>query len=76
MDEKVKSLTTSNDMSSSMQSRRLDTSQVDFECYQNYTAPEVFVQGLAGMVNQSDISTIIGAQKQMYVVTFRSRQYN
>lgn len=35
------------------------------ECFQNYTAPEVFVQGLAGMVNQQDTETIIRSQKYM-----------
>lgn len=37
----------------------------DFECFQNYTPPEVFVQQIAGIVNQSDISQIISSQKQM-----------
>ena len=35
------------------------------ECFQNYTAPEVFVQGLAGQINQEDVEAIIRAQKQM-----------
>jgi len=35
------------------------------ECFQNYTAPEVFVQGLAGQINQQDVEAIIIAQKQM-----------
>lgn len=35
------------------------------ECFQNYTAPEVFVQGLAGQINQQDVEAIIRAQKQM-----------
>lgn len=35
------------------------------ECFQNFTAPEVFVQGLAGMVNQQDVETIIRSQKYM-----------
>ncbi|KAJ8710501.1 hypothetical protein PYW08_009016 [Mythimna loreyi] len=44
-----------------------DTPESDFsiECFQNYSAPEVFVQGLAGMVNQNDVETIIRAQKNM-----------
>ncbi|XP_053618335.1 kxDL motif-containing protein CG10681 [Plodia interpunctella] len=44
-----------------------DTPESDFsiECFQNYSAPEVFVQGLAGMVDQSDVETIIRAQKNM-----------
>lgn len=37
----------------------------DFELFQNYTANEVFVQQLAGVVNQGDISCIIKSQKQM-----------
>lgn len=37
------------------------------ECFQNYTASEVFVQGLAGMVNQQDVEAMIRAQKQMLV---------
>ncbi|XP_063388014.1 kxDL motif-containing protein CG10681 [Cydia fagiglandana] len=44
-----------------------ETPESDFsiECFQNYTAPEVFVQGLAGMVDQTDVETIIRAQKNM-----------
>jgi len=40
----------------------------DMECsiYQNYTASEVFVQGLAGLVNQQDVESMIRAQKKMY----------
>lgn len=39
----------------------------DLECsiYQNYTASEVFVQGLAGIVNQQDVEAMIRAQKKM-----------
>lgn len=39
----------------------------DMECsiYQNYTAAEVFVQGLAGLVNQQDVESMIRAQKKM-----------
>ena len=39
----------------------------DLECsiYQNYTASEVFVQGLAGVVNQQDVEAMIRAQKKM-----------
>lgn len=49
-----------------------DTPESDFsiECFQNYSAPEVFVQGLAGMVDQTDVEMIIRAQKTMYVVYF------
>ncbi|KAF9807029.1 hypothetical protein SFRURICE_011173 [Spodoptera frugiperda] len=44
-----------------------DTPESDFsiECFQNYSAPEVFVQGLAGMVNQNDVETVIRAQKNI-----------
>ena len=45
-----------------------DTSEGDspnVECFQNFTGPEVFVQGLAGMVNQQDVETIIGSQRYM-----------
>lgn len=44
-----------------------DTPESDFsiECFQNYSAPEVFVQGLAGMVNQNDVESVIRAQKNM-----------
>ena len=39
----------------------------EMECsiYQNYTADEVFVQGLAGIVNQQDVESMIRAQKKM-----------
>jgi len=39
----------------------------DMECsiYENYTASEVFVQGLAGLVNQQDVESMIRAQKKM-----------
>lgn len=59
-------------MNSSMYSRRLnpqgspESEFNNFECFQNYTAPEVFVQGLAGIVNQGDVAVMIRAQKQMY----------
>ncbi|KAH8369806.1 hypothetical protein KR093_000998, partial [Drosophila rubida] len=36
-----------------------------FNGFNNYTAAEAFIQGLAGMVNQSDVETMIRAQKQM-----------
>lgn len=37
------------------------------ECsiYQNYTASEVLVQGLAGVVNQGDVEEMVRAQKEM-----------
>jgi len=40
-------------------------SELDFECFQNFTPPEVFVQGLAGFINQQDVELMIRAQKQM-----------
>ncbi|XP_034949700.1 kxDL motif-containing protein CG10681 isoform X2 [Chelonus insularis] len=36
-----------------------------FECFQNYTAPEVFIQGLAGIIDQQDVESMIRAQKHM-----------
>lgn len=53
-----------------LQSRQIDSPESElsnFDCYQNYTAPEVFVQHIAGIVNQGDVETIVRAQKQMYV---------
>lgn len=46
-------------------------SNSNFECFQNYTAPEVFIQGLAGIVNQGDVELMIRAQKQMYVLLYK-----
>lgn len=42
-------------------------SEVSMDGFTNYTASEAFIQGLAGLVNQSDVETMIRAQKQMYV---------
>lgn len=42
-------------------------SEFSIECFQNYTAPEVFIQGLAGIVDQQDVESMIRAQKQMYL---------
>ncbi|XP_050700673.1 kxDL motif-containing protein CG10681-like [Eriocheir sinensis] len=42
-----------------------DSELGSIECFQNYTAPEVFVQGLAGQIHQQDVEAIIRAQKQM-----------
>jgi len=41
--------------------------EADMECsiYTNYQASEVFVQGLAGLVNQQDVESMIRAQKRM-----------
>lgn len=52
-------------ISNIMQQSTTSTVPSDFECFQNYTAPEIFVQQLAGVVNQGDISCIIKSQKQM-----------
>uniref|UniRef100_A0A2P2ICQ9 KxDL motif-containing protein CG10681-like n=1 Tax=Hirondellea gigas TaxID=1518452 RepID=A0A2P2ICQ9_9CRUS len=35
------------------------------ECWENYTAGEVMVQGLAGQIHQEDVEAIVRAQKQM-----------
>lgn len=39
----------------------------EMECsiYENYSAAEVFVQGLAGTLNQQDVEAMIRAQKKM-----------
>ena len=42
-----------------------ESESVSIECFQNYTASEVFVQGLAGMIDQQDVESMIRAQKQM-----------
>ncbi|KAB0805226.1 hypothetical protein PPYR_02196 [Photinus pyralis] len=47
------------------ESKGTPESDYSIECFQNYTAPEVFIQGLAGIVNQQDVETMIRAQKQM-----------
>lgn len=46
------------------------------ECFQNYTAPEVFIQGIAGIVNQEDVESMIIAQKEMQVFAIRSSNVN
>lgn len=50
-----------NEMSNSM----AQESDISIECFQNYTASEVFVQGLAGLVNFGDVEIMIRHQKQM-----------
>ena len=40
-------------------------SELGFECFQNFTPPEVFVQGMAGFINQDDVQAMIRAQKLM-----------
>lgn len=44
-----------------------DTPESEFsiECFQNYAASEVFIQGLAGIVDQNDVEILIRAQKTM-----------
>lgn len=41
-------------------------SEFSMEAFPNYTPAEAFVQSLAGLVNQSDVETMLRAQKQMY----------
>lgn len=43
----------------------VETDNDSIECFQNYTASEVFIQGLAGLVDQQDVESMIRAQKQM-----------
>ncbi|XP_065359488.1 kxDL motif-containing protein CG10681 [Calliphora vicina] len=40
-------------------------SEFSMDGFNSYTAGEAFIQGLAGLVNQSDVETMIRAQKQM-----------
>ncbi|XP_056638928.1 kxDL motif-containing protein CG10681 [Diorhabda carinulata] len=47
------------------ESKGTPESDFSIECFQNYAAPEVFIQGLAGIVDQQDVETMIRAQKQM-----------
>lgn len=49
------------------ESKGTPESDFSIECFQNYTAPEVFIQGLAGIVDQQDVESMIRAQKQMWV---------
>eukprot|EP00092_Neocalanus_flemingeri_P037304 GFUD01040626.1.p1 GENE.GFUD01040626.1~~GFUD01040626.1.p1 ORF type:complete len:170 (+),score=65.93 GFUD01040626.1:125-634(+) len=41
------------------------SSWMECSIYQNYTASEVLVQGLAGVVNQGDVEEMVRAQKDM-----------
>ncbi|KAF6202841.1 hypothetical protein GE061_003246 [Apolygus lucorum] len=50
---------------STMAEHTPDSELGSIECFQNYTASEVFVQGLAGIVDQQDVESMIRAQKQM-----------
>ena len=46
----------------------MDGSDRDLEddaIYQNYSASEVFIQGVAGMVSQDDVGRMVQAQKEM-----------
>ncbi|XP_028133312.1 kxDL motif-containing protein CG10681 [Diabrotica virgifera virgifera] len=47
------------------ESKGTPESDFSIECFQNYSAPEVFIQGLAGIVDQQDVEIMIRAQKQM-----------
>lgn len=50
--------------SSSMHSGQ-QPSEYSIDCFENYTASEVFIQGLGNIVNQGDVVTMIRAQKHM-----------
>ena len=43
----------------------MDDTEHEDEIYQNYTASEVVVQGVAGMVSQDDVARMVRAQKEM-----------
>ena len=43
----------------------MDDIEHEDEIYQNYTASEVVVQGVAGMVSQDDVARMVRAQKEM-----------
>jgi len=45
--------------------QQVPSSWLECSIYQNYTAPEVLVQGLAGVVNQGDVELMVRAQKKM-----------
>jgi len=47
------------------QSREEMDREMECSIYTNYQASEVFVQGLAGLVNQQDVESMIRAQKRM-----------
>lgn len=49
----------------SPQSEQVPSSWLECSIYQNYTASEVLVQGLAGVVNQGDVELMVRAQKKM-----------
>ena len=55
------------DSSESGQEQEQVANNAWMECsiYQNYTASEVLVQGLAGVVNQGDVEEMVRAQKEM-----------
>jgi len=46
-------------------SSEIPASWLECSIYQNYTASEVLVQGLAGVVNQQDVEMMVRAQKKM-----------
>lgn len=49
----------------SSESEQVPSSWMECSIYQNYTASEVLVQGLAGIVNQGDVELMVRAQKKM-----------
>lgn len=46
-------------------SNSMAQSEASIECFENYTASQVFIQGLGGLVNFGDVEVMIRAQKQM-----------
>jgi len=55
---------TVNKMNDSPESE-MAASWMECSIYQNYTASEVLVQGIAGVINQKDVELIVRAQKKM-----------
>jgi len=49
----------------SPESEQVPSSWLECSIYQNYTASEVLVQGLARVVNQGDVELMVRAQKKM-----------
>ena len=50
---------------SGQEQEQIPSSWMECSIYQNYTASEVLVQGLAGVVNQGDVEEMVRAQKEM-----------
>ena len=42
----------------------------NIDLFSNYSAADVFVQGIAGAVNQEDIAAILDIQTEMYEILF------